>query len=364
MIDRATFLADRKSGVGGSDIASLFNVGYGCRRRLFYDKTNQEPDFPEIPKKKKKLVELGNVLEPHFAAMYADETGRKTTAHSSPFWNSEIPLLRVNVDRSVDDPGIAKFGVLEIKAMGRGAFYQAKREGLPQDYILQLQAGMLASGLSWGSFAIGSRDSGELVWFDVEPSEALCAEITAEVPRFWETVEAAKNVLHRPDRHVSGVLDSLAPPRLEPDDRRCQSCEFRTTCQGSALVQLHGVTDSTGAPLVDRPDLRGVLDEYDTRKNLFDQAEELLEETKARLCAEIDKDKAVVIGKRKVYYREQAGRTMYDGKGLVEVYRKALVLLKQAEDGDGFLRDFEQLSKQSPESFISASKPSWPLRVF
>ena len=45
-IDRAQFLQDRKQGVGGSDIASLFNIGWGCKRRLFYDKTNTPEDFP------------------------------------------------------------------------------------------------------------------------------------------------------------------------------------------------------------------------------------------------------------------------------------------------------------------------------
>ena len=155
----------------------------------------------------------------------------------------------------------APHGVLEVKAVGRGAFYKYRSQGLPEDYVLQLQAGMLASGLSWGSFAIGCRDSGELVHWDVERSEFLCNEIVVEVPRFWESVEFYKE--------WDGPVDStMLPPRLEPDDRRCQSCEFRTTCQGNALIQLEGDGEKKAMP-----ELLPLLAEYDTRKGLYDQAE-------------------------------------------------------------------------------------------
>ena len=318
MTDRAAFLADRKKGVGGSDIASLFGVGWGCRRRLFYDKTSHVPDYP---REENLLMALGNVLEPWFAERYAKETGRGVTVEDDPMINDAVPNLRVNVDRGtinepwpqewIEDPDgpapkadgnevldwvLKHKGILEIKSVGRSAFFKYKREGLPQDYILQLQAGMLASGLSFGSFAIGCRDNGELHYWDVERSEALCAEIAAEVPKFWELVEEFKNLIVVGTTHQA---NALAPPRLAPDDRRCQSCEFRATCQGSALISIAPASDYT-------PDesLRPLVQEFIERRALAKQANDLLDETKEELKSELGDRGMVSSGGAKILYYE------------------------------------------------------------
>ena len=223
-------LKERKLGVGGSDCASLFNVGYGCTRRLWYDKVDWPEDFP---KEETKAMALGKVLEPFFADQYEGETGRThlPSAHNT-FSDDLIPQMRVNVDRVVFRSGPAPIpGVLEIKSVSRGVFYEIKRKGLPEDYILQVQDGLAVTGLTWGSFAIGNRDSGDLLWWDVERDEGICQRIKERVVEFWGLVENGR---------INGGNDEYgyAPPRLEPDDQRCQNCQWRTTCQGNSLITL------------------------------------------------------------------------------------------------------------------------------
>lgn len=268
--ERTQWLAERKLGVGGSDVASVFNVGWGCRRRLFFDKRDVPQDFPFDGN---KLTRLGTILEPLFADMYAEDTGRKVVERTSgPVVVAHLPDLRVNVDRLVwKDP--ATMGILEIKSQGRSVFYNSKRMGLSEDYVLQLQAGMLAAGTQWGAFVIGNRDNGELMHWDVDRSEALCKEIEIEVPRF-----------------MAQVANGPMPDALEPSDKRCQSCPWRTTCHGAALV-VEKTSD-----FVPMNYLRALAIEWTERHALKKEADDLFDESDAELKARIGEHGAVDTG--------------------------------------------------------------------
>ena len=280
--ERHEWLEERKKGVGGSDVASVFNVGWGCRKRLWLDKRDVAPDFP---REETLAMKLGTYMEAFFAGQYADKNPNRTVmVHALPFVHPKIPEIRVNVDRSVwDENDINNPGVLEIKSVGRDVFYKYKREGMPDGYSLQLQHGMLATGYKWGIFCIGNRDSGDIMHWDVPRSEALCNEILAEVPVFWSQVE-------------NGPM----PEALSPDDRRCQSCCYRTSCQGNALAD---------APIGDgdyEPDesLRPLVTEYLERKTLRDEAKELFDETAEELKTALgDRGKVTAAGAKIQFYK-------------------------------------------------------------
>jgi predicted phage-related endonuclease len=227
-----TFTEERLTGIGGSDAASLFNIGYGCRRRLWYEKTRTEPDYP---REESDAMALGKALEPFFLVRYMQETGRRTGCDDFVA-HDDIPYLIVHVDAyvyddaRVDAEGTRRTGVLEIKSCGRGAFYKYKREGLPEDYILQLQHAMLVTGFSWGSYGIGCRDTGELLHWDVEPNAEVQEAIKREAKLFWDS---------------PSVAESPQPQRLFADDPRCHRCEYRTTCQGENLITIQQAGEYT-----------------------------------------------------------------------------------------------------------------------
>lgn len=226
-----TFAEERLTGIGGSDAASLFNIGYGCSRRLWYEKTRTEPDFP---REESDAMALGKALEPFFVEKYAKETNRSAKRTGDLITRRHLPYLIVHLDAYVCD---SKRGVgpLEIKSCGRAAFYKYKREGLPEDYILQLQHAMLVTGCAWGSYGIGCRDTGELLHWDVEPNAEVQDAIKREAAAFWDSVWHP----HRPSS------DADAPQRLFPDDPRCHRCEYRTTCQGENLITIQQAGEYT-----------------------------------------------------------------------------------------------------------------------
>ena len=222
----STFTKERLTGIGGSDAASLLNIGYGCRRRLWYQKTQTPPDFP---REESDAMALGKVLEPFFIEKYRQVTRRTVMASDGLLWkHPDIPYLICHPDAVVWRGGVP--GPLSIKSCGRGAFYKYKREGLAEDYILQLQDEMLVGGLAWGSYGIGCRDTGELLHWDVEPNAEVQEAIKREAKLFWDS---------------PSVAESPQPQRLFPDDPRCHRCEYRTTCQGENLVTIQQAGEYT-----------------------------------------------------------------------------------------------------------------------
>lgn len=342
MTTREEFLAERKLGIGGSDVSSLFNEGYGCRRRLWYDKTNAIPDFP---REETDAMSLGKFLESWFADKYRRTTGRPVYSYDKPFVHPQHPELRDNLDRSVAHED-GRLGAQEIKAMGRAMFYKTKREGLPIDYALQLQQGMLvphrvdgSAMFDWGCFAIGCRDDGAIMHWDVQRDEKIHKEIILAGQDFWRCVE-------------NGPI----PDALEPDDRRCQSCEFRVTCQGNNLIEL-----APEGELVPAPELLPLVAQKIERDALYDEAVELCEETDEELKTRLGDRQAVIVGDRSLYHRPQKGKTLYKGKELLEAYRLAWSEIRNAVDNQGLVKFTVNLPP--PDSFLSESKPSRPLRL-
>jgi predicted phage-related endonuclease len=341
--NRSSFLGERKKGVGGSDVASVFNVGYGCRLRLWREKRNEQPDYP---REDSAQMELGRHLESYFAARFARATGLDVVIKNEPTIHPAFPELRVNVDRMIhaaEDPDEDNIGVLEIKSVGRDVFYKVKREGLPEDYILQLQHGMLCTGCNWGYFAIGCRDNGELLYWRAEGNQLLQDSIVAESLDFWR-----------------GVQSGEMPERLEPDDKRCQKCEFRKSCQGAALVQLERTSD-----LEQDETLRPLLTEYLERKELLDQANGLAEETKEELKSRLGDRQAVEVAGHKVYFRPQVAM-LGDFKSLAPTYdllrNWALQVIREHPELGPQFSDFT--NAYGPAESFRKPSPSRPLRVY
>lgn len=316
---REEFLAERTCGVGGSDVAAVFNVGYGCALKLWREKRGEKPDYP---REESGPMKLGNWLEPHIADEYARLTGREVRVRGVAH-HPDHPELLVHIDREIIDPAREGPGVLEIKALGRAMFYKVKREGILEDYILQVNQGMLVKGYTWGAFAVMNRDNGDLIYWDVERDEALCELILQDGVAFWGTVE-----------------NGPAPEMLEPDDKRCGRCEYRRSCQGAALIQIEG-----GSEIEQDESLRPLLAEYDERRALAEEADGILDETKEALKTAMGARGAVECGGRKVYYRPQVSNRI-DSKAFDTCYPD---LVKH-------IRDLIAAAKQSgvPEQPIEA----------
>lgn len=277
--EREEFLAARRLGIGGSDCASLFNIGRGCRKRLWLSKRSETPDYPD---EETDAMSLGSYLEAWFANKYGKVTKRLVDLAPLPFVHPTVPELRVNADRIIFKPeDLDNKGVLEIKAQGRDMFFKTKREGLLEDYLLQLHHGMLVTGAQWGSFAIGNRDSGDLMHWDVQADPVIQNAILTEAPLFWALVE-------------NGPM----PDALEPDDRRCQDCGYRLTCHGNALVSIDKASD------YERDEsLAGLVAEFVERRATAKIANDLLDDMKEEMKTRLgDRGMVTAAGAKIQYY--------------------------------------------------------------
>ena len=235
------WLEERRKGVGSSDTASLFNVGYGCATRLVYDKRNTPPDFQRT-QKEKDVLELGSRLEELVADMFAERTGLKVRRQPARV-SKENSILRTNMDRQIvaatreqlvaiapslfdslpQDPGP---GVLECKTANTFVFKKNLESGLQDDYIMQIQQALAVTGYKGGCFAVLERQSGAFLWFPILPNEQLMQSIHERATELWQAV----------------VDPSAALPAPRTDKPEiCRSCQWRKTCLGEqALLKMAG----------------------------------------------------------------------------------------------------------------------------
>ena len=253
MQNREEFLKERKAGLGGSDIHNLFySEPYGCARRLWYDKTNQKPDYPVV---QSNVMTRGHKLEQLIRDEYVEVTERKIRRVNRMIVNKDHPWAMCHLDAeiiSTDDRGT---GVLECKSVGRPMYYKIQEEGIPDYWIWQIQHYLMTTGRQWGSYAILWADNWEFIYFDVLADKELQEQIIDSGEKFWKMVQ-----------------NGPAPDRLDIKDKRCSLCEFRNTCQGSKLMELAG-DDSKEVEHDNRFD--ELMNEYYSLKELEDEAKEL-----------------------------------------------------------------------------------------
>jgi putative phage-type endonuclease len=290
MITREQWLAERRLGIGGSDVHHLFSEPPdGCRRQLAYDKLNIEPDYPQevLP-----VMRRGNRLEDPAAEEYAEQTGRRVEKRGA-ITSVEHPFLRVNIDRVIldvaDKPGD---GVLEIKTMNHWALRKVRKEGLRAAHILQVQHGMAVTGFSWGAFAVLHPDSWEMLAFDVERDETLIAAIVREGRSFWAQVQ-------------EGEL----PEPLPEIDQRCKSCPWRRTCRSEEMIAAAKIPKSDSGIAVEQDDsLATLLADYREAKKMADESAETFELVKDALREKLGEREAVECEGSRIYYREQVAK--------------------------------------------------------
>lgn len=334
MTERELWLAERRKGIGGSDVASLFSIEYGCERRLAYDKLNTPPDFPWDGN---RMTRIGAALEEPFGEFFAEETGCKVIRPPSGAFVHQISYLRVNLDFLVWDEESDAFVPLEIKGMGSSVWYQVRRDGLGDGYILQAQHEMLVYGGRRAGFSAGNRDNGSIHAFWIDRDEDIHGAIKAKAAEFWHKI------------HRLGEL----PDKLSPDDNRCQECQWRITCQGANLMQPE---PSEKTDFVIMPQLTPLLDRLDEESERLGASTEIVTALKEDIKGALGDVTAALVGDRKVYHRQQAAPDKWDAKGLALVYQQL------RDKVSGIIPEGEM--PPPPGAFLSKGKAARPLRIY
>lgn len=301
--ENQAFHNERLTGIGGSDCAGIFNLGYGCRRKLFYEKRRVLPDYPttEAPE-----LERGTLLEPVVAELYRKRTGRPVRL---------MPLQRhilydwmiVHVDGETEAPDKPGPGYVEFKCINRFAMKQFKREGLREQYILQLQHGMAVCGYQWGSFGLLCIDPWEFAWFDVARDEDMIEQIITEGDVLWSRIQNGPE----PD------------PLPDPKDKRCGTCPWRKTCRKEELAALDSTLKEADKTLPLRADLLPLVAEVVELAELAKEAGELHGTAKNELKQALENLPGIIVPGFRVYHTA-SNPDKWDTKALDALQKKAL----------------------------------------
>lgn len=261
--DRNKLLEEREGRIGVSDLSSVENLDWGCSRKLWYRLRNTPLDFPESSKPE---FERGELTEPLSRILLRRRTGWHIE-HLPVVAHPDRPWLIAHLDDKVSGaPGQEGPGVAEYKTVHWRVMKAFKKEGIRDSYILQCQGAMAVTGYKWSVCGILCLEPWQFEWFTVPRDEALITKILEDLDLFWAKVE-----------------NGPTPDALPPNDIRCQTCPWRHTCQGDRMADVSPDGKGTAQELTTIGELLPLASEYRERKELVEQAEELVKETRDQM---------------------------------------------------------------------------------
>lgn len=181
----------RAKGIGGSDIASIYEVSpWTSRDDLFLLKTGQS--LPDERPRNAGALWRGNILEDYIAREYQNRETSLQLVHCKDSWKSrEREYHLANVDGLLyeniesDKPA----GVLEIKTSSVPSSWV---DGVPLYYRLQTLWYMSAFGLDYAKFAV-MIDDVDYHEFEVNPEPGEIQEMLERVGEFVDEVNVWKS---------------------------------------------------------------------------------------------------------------------------------------------------------------------------
>ncbi len=298
LADRDEFLRERLTCLGGSDAASLFSAGYGCLRRLFYSKRNTPADAGDDDS---PILRRGRKLERVALEEFALASGRRLESVGL-ICHPDYPEIGAHQDAvEYDDTRPERGpGTIEVKCLGRESFFRTKREGMIDDYQLQIQHGMLAAGTQWGTFVVFWPDGFQLLWWDVERDEDLCRMIQDAAVATWRQIQDP---------------DSLLPERLDPHDKRCATCRWQRSCQGARLLEIMEAGKADENDLEFDGTIAALAAEYHELRRIAADAGDMADEAANALKAALGDRQAAETHGFRIYYRVSE-RASVDTKAL------------------------------------------------
>jgi putative phage-type endonuclease len=196
MTDRAQWLAERRTGIGGSDVAAILGLSkWKSPLDVYLDKRGEAPEQEDT-----ESLLWGRLLEPVIRQQYAERTGTIVRVPETMLRSPLHGCMVANVD------GITDAGrVLEIKtARTAEGWGEEGSADIPDAYALQVQHYMAVTGLIVTDVAvlIGGSD---FRLYEVPADAELQDMLVEREEAFWLR-----------------VIHGDAPPPISEDDARRQ----------------------------------------------------------------------------------------------------------------------------------------------
>ena len=131
------WLAWRKKGIGGSDVAAALGISpYRTARELYYDKIGIEPVVEG--RDMSITFEIGHLLENVVAEIFAKKTGMTVYEDHMMYQHPLFPFMIADVDRFIRQPD-GKKAILECKTAHYDVQYLWANGAVPRHYELQVR---------------------------------------------------------------------------------------------------------------------------------------------------------------------------------------------------------------------------------
>ncbi|MCU4393357.1 YqaJ viral recombinase family nuclease [Acinetobacter parvus] len=243
-VNRDQFLAGRKKGIGGSDVAAILGFSpYKSPYQLWLDKTGRS----ERKESQNESAHFGNLLEDVVAKEFSRRAGVKVQRVTQQLFLEEHPWALGNIDRAVINPDIAgnvrfKDGALTTDRLlecKTASEYMSKLFGeegsdqVPDYYLTQCLWYLLITGCKVIDLAV-LIGGNKFRMYRIERDEELIESIFKQVKAFWFNHVIADvppdptcfdDVLHRWSNHVVGK-------QVEADFEHIKLAEELITVQG------------------------------------------------------------------------------------------------------------------------------------
>lgn len=172
MGNNQSWLAQRKKGIGGSDVGAILGINpYRSRMDVWADKTGVAGEVAE-----NYAMARGTFMEPFLRQQFCNQTGLTVqVSHNKTVAHDKYPFLRASYDGLTSDDG-----VLEIKTMNE---WVAKKGEIPKTYYWQIQHYMYVSDRKHGYFAIDA--AGRFIVEQVDYDPAYEVDVLPELIDFW-----------------------------------------------------------------------------------------------------------------------------------------------------------------------------------
>ena len=288
---KEAFLARRKCGIGGSDVAAILGLSkWKTAYDVWKDKTTDE-----VKDVSNDILELSSYLEEYTAQKYAALKGCKVQRKNAQLVHAEYPFLIGNIDREILLDHERGVGILECKALGTFSFRRVEQYGLPPEYLCQIQHYFLVSNgrYRWAAFAILNRDNGKLLTFEIEPDTEMQNQIKTACVGFWQNC----------------VLANVEPVNELNAEKEIVLPKYNGT-----------ISDLSGDD-----ELKQLLSERAENESMLKEAKELCDNVDNRIKDHLGEVEAAECGGFRVYYRGSS-RTSLDSTRLKkeqpEIYTK------------------------------------------
>lgn len=177
---RDEWLAYRKTGVGGSDAATIVGMNpWGSRYSLWAYKKGLLPERED-----NEAMRVGRDLEEYVAQRFAEATGKKVRRINAILRSDKYPFALANIDRDIvgEDAG------LECKTTSDYTIRKYGEDDFPEKYYCQCVHYMAVTGAKKWYLAVLQLTSREVRIFELQRDEAEIEALMAAENLFWQQV--------------------------------------------------------------------------------------------------------------------------------------------------------------------------------